>query len=693
MKTNLDIDRFRGCLLGLAVGDALGTTLEFNPPGTFEPIADMVGGGPFGLQAGQWTDDTSMALCIAESLIETGGFDPADQMHRFVRWWREGHLSSTGNCFDIGNTIRAALMKFEATGEPFSGGTHPHSAGNGSIMRLAPVPLFFAGDPEAAMEMAGESSRTTHGLTVCVDACRYMAGILVGALNGVSKEEILSPHYSPVAGYWDRRPLCPEIEEIAAGSFKDRQPPKIKGSGYVVKSLEAALWAFYHTADFRAGVLKAVNLGDDADTTGAVFGQIAGAYYGASGIPSEWLKKLCQRELIEALLARMVDLCRHGFLPGNGSDCEKPSPSNITVLEELFVSGEIKIRRGALFDQAPVPMPANFDFNRVEGMLLGLAIGDALGNTTEGMLPGQRRQLYGEIRDYLPNRYAGGSRRGTPTDDTQLAFWTLESLIAKRGLTLQDVAERFCSRQIFGIGGTVRRFIGNFKAGRPWHESGVQSAGNGALMRIAPVLLPHLKTGSRELWADAALGAMLTHNDTASISSCVAFVYMLWELLQMEAPPDPEWWPTTYCQIATQLENETVYSPRSGQIKSFQGALTNFIQEYVLDAHERNLSVADACRPWYSGAFLLETVPGVIYILMRHAHDPEEAIVRAVNDTKDNDTYAAIVGAAVGALHGAHGLPRRWVAGLTGRTGAADDKRIFELIAEAKDVFWPGRRA
>jgi ADP-ribosyl-[dinitrogen reductase] hydrolase len=314
MKPDLDFDRFLGCLSGLAAGDALGTTLEFKAPGTFEPVEDMVGGGPFGLEAGQWTDDTSMALCLAESLIETGGFDPADQMRRYVRWWRQGHLSSTGACFDIGNTIRAALMNFEATGEPFSGGTLPHSAGNGSIMRLAPVPLFFAGDPENAMEMAGESSRTTHGLPVCVDACRYMAAILVGALKGAAKEEILSSHYSPLAGYWNRRPLCPEIEEIAAGSFKDRQPPQIKGSGYVVKSLEAALWAFYHTADFSAGALKAVNLGDDADTTGAVYGQIAGAFYGAAGVPARWLARLALRERIEGFAERLWK----GVPSGNG---------------------------------------------------------------------------------------------------------------------------------------------------------------------------------------------------------------------------------------------------------------------------------------------------------------------------------------------------------------------------------------
>src|ERR1035437_5610419 len=125
--------RYRGCFLGLAVGDAVGTTLEFKRPGSFKPIKDMTGGGPFGLKPGQWTDDTSMALCLAESLIEKKGFDPADQMRRYVRWWKEGHFSCTGRCFDIGNATRTALSRFVETGEALSGSTDPKSAGNGSI--------------------------------------------------------------------------------------------------------------------------------------------------------------------------------------------------------------------------------------------------------------------------------------------------------------------------------------------------------------------------------------------------------------------------------------------------------------------------------------------------------------------------------------------------------------------------------
>jgi ADP-ribosylglycohydrolase len=270
----------------------------------------MIGGGPFGLKQGQWTDDTSMALCLAESLVEKRGFDPVDQLERYVRWYREGHLSSTGDCFDIGTTTAGALRRFERTHEPFCGSEDPRAAGNGSIMRLAPVPLFLAGTPAEAIAKSGESSRTTHGATACVDACRYLGALIVGAVCGADKDVLLSERYSPVAGYWTSDPLVPEIDEIAGGSFRRRNPPDIQGTGYVVRSLEAALWAFSKGRDFREGALLAVNLGDDADTTGAVYGQIAGAFYGASGIPENWLAKLYAREMIESFADRLKDLAR-----------------------------------------------------------------------------------------------------------------------------------------------------------------------------------------------------------------------------------------------------------------------------------------------------------------------------------------------------------------------------------------------
>lgn len=302
------IERYRGSLLGLATGDALGTTLEFCRPGTFQPITGIVGGGPFRLQPGQWTDDTSMALCLAESLVECRGFNPHDQLRRYLRWYREGHLSSTGRCFDIGNTTRRALERFERTGDCYCGDTDQYSAGNGSLMRLAPVPLFFAGAPEEAIEKAADSSRTTHAAPAAVDACRYLSALIVGAINGVGKAELLGKRYTPVPGYWERRPLTAEVDEVASGSFKDREPPGIEGSGYVVRSLEAALWAFHKSTTFEEGCLLAVNLGDDADTTGAVYGQLAGAYYGASGIPDHWRARLALRQRIEELAEALFAL-------------------------------------------------------------------------------------------------------------------------------------------------------------------------------------------------------------------------------------------------------------------------------------------------------------------------------------------------------------------------------------------------
>jgi ADP-ribosylglycohydrolase len=170
--------------------------------------------------------------------------------------------------------------------------------------------MFYFNDPEEALEKSAESSRTTHGAPACLDACRYLAALLIGALNGSNKEEILSSRYTPVPGFWDRRPLISEIDEIACGSFKRKNPPEIQGTGYVVRSLEAGLWSFYSTDNFDAAILKAANLGDDADTTAAICGQLAGAYYGESGIPKKWLDRLAMRQEISDLAGRLFEARR-----------------------------------------------------------------------------------------------------------------------------------------------------------------------------------------------------------------------------------------------------------------------------------------------------------------------------------------------------------------------------------------------
>lgn len=278
-------ERFRGCLLGLAVGDAVGTTVEFQPRGTFHPVTDMVGGGPFHLQPGQWTDDTSMALCLATSLVQQGKFDAADQMNRYCDWYEKGYLSSTGDCFDIGNTVRRSLEDYKQTGNPFSGSTHPRSSGNGCLMRLAPVPMFCYPDRDRILQFAGESSRTTHSAPECIDASRLLAEILFRALSGVHKAEILFDVHRQIFA-------SSSLTGIAKGEYRYKTVHDIRGTGYVVDSLEAALWCFWTTDTFEQAILQATNLGDDADTTAAICGQVAGAYYGVLGIPQHWLQQL-----------------------------------------------------------------------------------------------------------------------------------------------------------------------------------------------------------------------------------------------------------------------------------------------------------------------------------------------------------------------------------------------------------------
>lgn len=300
MAPFMKADARRGCILGLAVGDAVGAAVEFKSRGSFAPLTDMIGGGPFHLLPGQWTDDTSMALCLATSLVECRGFDALDQMQRYLRWKDTGYLSSTGRCFDIGNTVAAALRRFRDSGDPVAGATGAFSAGNGSLMRLAPVPIFCFPDIAEAERLAAESSRTTHGAPECVDACRLFARMLCRALEGRAKDEVVLGD----TGYFTG---APRIVALAAGEYRHKPADQITGSGYVVESLEAALWSFVRTDSFSDAVLTAANLGDDADTTAAICGQIAGAHYGAGGIPSAWLERLTMVDEITDLADRLGD--------------------------------------------------------------------------------------------------------------------------------------------------------------------------------------------------------------------------------------------------------------------------------------------------------------------------------------------------------------------------------------------------
>ena len=289
------LQRAQGCLIGLAVGDALGAPVEFLQPGEFEQVTEMQAGGAFNLPAGYWTDDTSMALCLADSLLRCNGTDQADQLKTYVDWFINGYLSSTGYCFDIGGTTRAALYEFRGTGR-LVGRNDFSLNGNGSLMRLAPIPIFYGLE---CSDFARLSSETTHAADASIWACRDYSLMIARALEGDSKAKILECHHHPV-----RNAAIASV--VVRKNYREPTPP-IKGSGFVVESLRAALWAFDSTASYEEAVLAAVNLGDDADTTAAITGMLAGAYYGVDAIPTRWKQQLHRYDLISDYATRLND--------------------------------------------------------------------------------------------------------------------------------------------------------------------------------------------------------------------------------------------------------------------------------------------------------------------------------------------------------------------------------------------------
>ena len=299
------LSRARGALVGLAVGDALGTTNEFQPAGSFEPISDMVGGGVFRLEPGQWTDDTSMALCLADSLLALNRYDSYDVMERYDRWCKDGYRSSTGTCFDIGNQVMRSLWDFHENPRIPKGAPRSTSAGNGAIMRLAPVVIagFEEREIREIVVTAGLSARETHYSVEAEAATEVFAALLVGALLGWAPEHIINVGWASTG---------PAFDEVAARVISrdpaERAAWENDTSGYIVNGLRLAVHGLLDFGSFDEAVLAIANMGGDADTNAAIYGQLGGAYFGVEAIPASWRSTLYQGEEIDALVRGLVDL-------------------------------------------------------------------------------------------------------------------------------------------------------------------------------------------------------------------------------------------------------------------------------------------------------------------------------------------------------------------------------------------------
>lgn len=321
------------------------------------------------------------------------------------------------------------------------------------------------------------------------------------------------------------------------------------------------------------------------------------------------------------------------------------------LFDHLMQSGWMPLRR-----LPDVPPPLEADPARLAGMLWGVYLGDALGNASESQAPATRRQRYGEISTYVTGR-------GRASDDSQLAFWTLEHLLEHGSVRPQKLARRFASEPVRGLGRTVRAFLAGVQAGLPWQECAVDSLGNGSLMRIAPVVAPFLRT-PEELFPNVAVAAALTHRSPGAVATCLAFTSLLRELLALSTRPGPAWYSQRF------LETLEECCPDADYVKT--------IRETVATAVLRDIPVLEL----RSGASLLETVPALLLLLDRYGHDPVQCVTRAVNDTYDNDSLAAMTAACMGAQHGLERFPAAWLTDLE-PTVSALSRPVTQLVAQA----------
>ncbi|WEW54880.1 hypothetical protein PRK78_000307 [Emydomyces testavorans] len=318
--------RIKGSIFGVAVVDALGGPVEFQPRGSFPAVVSYQHNATFNVPPGTWTDDTSMTLCLAQALIDFKGiFVSQAAIRNYIQWWKHGYLSATGYCFDIGNGTAVALRTwksyFERNSNVRKDDPQAHEAGqpeidkalnygrfcgNGSLMRVSPVGLVHFYNIDLALSVAARSSRVTHPYPVCAECCMLYTKLIVRAMNGGTKEALAQEFAS--SAFIDEKVKERFCGYAGINNWKAKDESEISSSGYVISTLEAALWSFFTTNLFRDGALKVVNLGDDADTVGAVYGGLAGAFYGFDCIPSEWVDGLQRKDLVEQISSGVIAL-------------------------------------------------------------------------------------------------------------------------------------------------------------------------------------------------------------------------------------------------------------------------------------------------------------------------------------------------------------------------------------------------
>ena len=448
LKSKNLTNKYRGLLVGLATGDTLGMSLEFKDPSEFEPISKPEAGGPFNLPLGYWTDDTSMALCLADSLIEKKGYDSYDVMDKYWLWRSEGYRSSTGKCFDIGNQVSSAINEYMREGNAVvpADSRRLSSAGNGSVMRLAPIIVasHASGNSlEETMHISQISARETHYSIEAEAGTALFGALLFNAIEASSKEEIFE------YGNYDQTTVFTKIRDVISRA-ETRSIKEIKPTGYIIDSLTAAVWGFLNNDSFESGALAVVNLGGDADTIGAIYGQLAGAFYGYDSIPDSWKKILYMEAEMCDISDRLSDLPTCHILvtrfEEDGNDyCRQPSmKSELGDITKLEVDAIVNAANTKLFGGSGV-CGAIFNAAGYEDMS---AACQKIGHCEYGdavITPGFELPATYVIHTVGP---IYGQHEGSEPDILQSCYW--ESLRLAQAHRLRTIAFPLISTGIYG---------------------------------------------------------------------------------------------------------------------------------------------------------------------------------------------------------------------------------------------------
>lgn len=671
--------KIRDGIYGLCVADALGVPAECRTREDLRqhPITGMTDGGIRGQNVGFWSDDSSMTLCLAKSIAHVGFFHTHDIMERFRQWFEKGAYTPGGTCFDFGHTCAKAIHRYQRGVTPaLCGSNKPEENGNGSLMRILPAAFVLYGKygknvaaSSRAMQEIHRISALTHRHPLAQSACGIYISIACHILDGETIPMSVYDGVEKALEWYGRHSrFLPIVDAWKNLTFvAQRGEDSIRSGGYVVETLETALWCLLRTESYRDCVLKCVNMGYDTDSTAAVAGGLAGLYYGYDAIPQEWLSLLAGKEIIEDCVQGLERYCmEHHLMP-------EASPHNLDAIRRADRWSQWNT---ALDQKATVKNKDKF-----LGCFIGGAAGDALGYAAEFLSEDEIVSRYGKegITEY---HLQDGLAR--ISDDTQMTLFTANGLLVgqTRGC-LRGIMAPYSDYVAQAYQEWYKTQVSNFPATENFHTCWLlhvpglyvrrapgatcmgaiaggasgsierpinNSKGCGGVMRVAPVGLYLGSSWMAGLAADlvAADVAALTHGHELGYIPAAMFSHMV-RLLSHSTDISLE------AAVQDGMKAIRRIFPQAVHLPTFLEKIQLALQLAKTGGHD--LAAIHALGEGWCGD---EALAIAVFCAVKYQDDFDKALLAAVNHGGDSDSTGAVTGNLLGAYLGLSRIPEKY---------------------------------